>query len=246
MVSESLANLSIGTIVAIALALTTFRLMVYRSKRPVARSAAEISESLLFAGIFIFLLVRPFCAQAYYIPTESMEPNLHGHDAGVSSTGETYGNTSHDHLFVNKMIYRWSEPQRGDIVVFRAPKAADFEGNFQRENTLIKRIVGIPGDLIQVREGRVWRNGVFVDEPVCNSDAHNPPCIKEPMSQEFSSNGSYAVAEPLKLAPGEYFMMGDNRNHSNDSRFWGPVTRDRIVGKAAVRFWPLGRMGLIR
>jgi signal peptidase I len=246
MVSESLANLSIGIVVLAALVLTAFRVILVGSKRPAARGAAEMVESLVIAGIFVFMIIRPFCAQAYYIPSESMEPTLHGHEAGPSPTGETYTDAVHDHLFVNKMVYRFHEPERGDIVVFRAPKAADLEGGFQNENTLIKRVVGIPGDTILVRGGQLWRNGKPVQEPACNAAVSNAPCIREPMSAFQSSGAQFGVDQPLKLGPGEYFVMGDNRNHSSDSRYWGVLTRDRIIGKGAVRFWPLGRVGLIR
>jgi signal peptidase I len=198
------------------------------------------------AGIVVFLLIRPFCAQAFYIPSESMEPTLNGHDEGLSKTGLTYPDTAHDHLFVNKMIYRLHEPERGDIVVFRAPKAADFEGGFQHENNLIKRVVGIPGDTVYIQDGKLWLNGKVAAESVCNANASNEPCIREPISLLTSPEAKFAVNEPLKLGTGEYFVMGDNRNYSADSRFWGVLTRDRIIGKAAVRFWPLSRVGLIR
>jgi signal peptidase I len=246
MVSESFANTSVGVIVLVALALTALRVAFIKSKSGVGRSVAELSESVVLAGIFIFLLVRPFCAQAYYIPSESMEPVLGGHDAGQSQTGEIYHDTIHDHLFVDKLTYRFREPRRGEIVVFRAPKAADVEGGYTRENTLIKRIVGVPGDVVQIKTGQVWIDGRPMSTPICNARASNAPCVKERMADYASDGAPFAVDAPLKLGPGEYFMMGDNRNHSRDSRFWGPLTRDRIVGKAAVRFWPLNRLGLIQ
>lgn len=244
--TEWLANVNIGLIVLAAFALTMLRMMLVTTKRPLAKWAAEMIESAVVAGIVVFLLIRPFCAQAFYIPTESMEPGLHGHDAGLSNTNVTYNDTIHDHLFVNKMVYRLRDPLRGEIVVFRAPKAADFEGGFQHENILIKRVVGIPGDTVWVQGGIVWLNGKPLNEPICNAGATNEPCIRELMSVATSPDAHFAVDAPLRLKPGEYFVMGDNRNYSADSRFWGVLTRDRIIGKAAVKFWPLPSVGLIR
>jgi signal peptidase I len=185
MVTESLANLSIGVIVTVALALTAIRMALARSRQPTARWMAEMSESVVFAAVFVFMLIRPFCAQAFYIPSESMEPTLYGHEAGLSATGENYPSSVHDHLFVNKMVYRFREPSRGDIVVFRAPKAADFQGGFKTENTLIKRVVGIPGDVMQIKNGTLWRNGRPVPEPTCDSTGSNAPLY--PRADEYGS-----------------------------------------------------------
>jgi signal peptidase I len=245
MASEPLANLSIGAVVVAALLLTSLRALLVNSRKPAAKWLAEMMESAVVAGIVVFLLVRPFCAQAFFIPSESMEPTLGGHDKGTSTTGITYPDAIHDHLFVNKLVYRFHEPERGDIIVFRAPKAADFDSGFQHENNLIKRVVGVPGDTVYVHGGSVWINRRLMNEPVCNESATNEPCIREPMSSVPSSDAVFGVSAPLKLGRGEYFVMGDNRNYSADSRFWGVVTRDRIIGKAAVRFWPLSRVGII-
>ncbi|HEV2471786.1 MAG TPA: S26 family signal peptidase, partial [Chthonomonadales bacterium] len=137
--SELLANLSIGTVVAIALCFTLARLALLYIKAParaggpsepapIARGLAEIFESLIIAGVLVFLIIRPFFVQAFYIPSESMENTLLGHDAGTNIlTGVTHNHTVHDHIFVNKLVYRYSEPQRGSIIVFRAPKSADGE-----------------------------------------------------------------------------------------------------------------------
>lgn len=249
--SEILANLSIGTVVMIALALTALRLLLlYANKtspRPGAppetpgwaRGLAEILESLVIAGILVFLIIRPFFVQAFYIPSESMENTLMGHEAGTNpATGETHTDTVHDHIFVNKLVYRYSEPQHGDIIVFRAPKAADMEaersGRPPVENVLIKRLIGLPGDTIEVKDGAVYRNGQRLDEPY----------IKEPMNAP-SENAKFAVHEPLKLGPGQLFVMGDNRNDSNDSRYWGTLDRSRVIGKAQTIFWPLNRIRML-
>jgi len=245
--TEWLANLSIGAIVAALLVLTIVRFALAGKESSAARSVAEIAESLLVAGTLVFLIIRPFFVQAFYIPSESMEPTLMGHIAGPKRSGGVYTDTVKDQIMANKLIYRFGEPKRGDIIVFRASKAADMENGHTQENNLIKRIVGIPGDVIQVKDGTVWRNNAPVNEPVCNSDTPtNEPCICEPMYQDQPDSAKFATREPLKLGPDEYFMMGDNRNNSSDSRFWGTLTRDRIIGKAQFRFWPLNRIGVLR
>src|SRR5438270_720239 len=136
-VGEIFASLSVGMITLIALALTMLRLLLLSLKaprpgrvddvHPMARGLAEILESLIIAGILVFLIIRPFFVQAFFIPSESMEPTLLGHDAGSKqgSNTTTHDDTVHDHIFVNKLIYRYSEPKRGDIIVFRAPARAD-------------------------------------------------------------------------------------------------------------------------
>ena len=234
---EILANLSIGYILLAAFVLTAIRLVLVPSRAPVARSVAELAESLILAGVLVFLVIRPFLLQAFFIPTESMEPTLEGHDVGFNPrTAATYPDTVHDHIFVNKLIYRLRNPARGEISVFKAPKEADAEGGHQHENILIKRVIGIPSDRILIQDGKVRRNGQWLNEPY----------IREPMQTIQSPDAQYGVGEELTLKPGQYFVMGDNRNYSNDSRFWGVVTRDRIIGKATFIFWPLSRIRLIR
>jgi signal peptidase I len=249
---ELLANLSVAHIVLAALVLTVIRLALIPVRAPAARSVAEMIESLLVAGVLVFMIVRPFFMQAFYIPSESMEPTLMGHEAGFNHrTGESPPTAIKDKLFVNKFVYFIGEPKREDIVVFRAPKEADFETEHTHENVLIKRLIGIPGDTIEVKKDdagvmRVFRNGKAVNEPVCNKDASNEPCIKEPMADPQSDQARFAVGASLKLGPDELFVMGDNRNFSNDSRFWGVLKRNRVIGKASFIFWPPSRIRIVR
>lgn len=244
---ELLANLSIGYIVLAAFILTAIRLILAPNRGAFARSVSELTESLILAGVLVFLIIRPFFMQAFFIPTESMEPTLQGHETGFNArTGQDYPSTVHDHIFVNKLIYRLRDPRRGEIVVFRAPKEADIEGGKKNENVLIKRIVGVPGDTVQVKDGKVWRDAKMVAEPVCDARTTNEPCIKEKMQPYQNGDAPFAVDSPLKLGPNEYFVMGDNRNASWDSRFWGVVTRDRVIGEASFIFWPVNRLRLVR
>lgn len=115
-------------------------------------------------------------------------------------------------------IYVFGEPQRGDIVVFRYPKdpSRDF----------IKRVIALPGDTVEIRQGKVYVNGQYVDEAYINETA----------------NYSWS---PRKMELGEYFVLGDNRNNSSDSHVWGPVPRDNIIGKAWVSYWPVDSLGLL-
>jgi signal peptidase I len=261
--TEVLANLSIATVVGIACVLTVLRIVflnpakLFAVGRPVdvgatSRGFAEILESLIIAGVLVFLVIRPFFLQAFFIPSQSMEPTLLGHDAGPGPGGETYNDTVHDHIFVNKLVYRYSKPQPGDVIVFRAPAHADIEHRdnpqAQIENILIKRLIAVPGDKIAVREDGVYRNGKKLNEPVFKSgDAQSATYfIKEKMSLSRTAMADYAQNEELTLEPNQYFVMGDNRNNSNDSRFWGPLDGDRIIGKAMFIFLPLNRIGGIR
>lgn len=215
------------------------------------RGLAEILESLIIAGVLVFLVIRPFFVQAFFIPSESMENTLLGHDAGAPVAGDptkTHKETVHDHIFVNKLVYRFGHPNRGDIVVFRAPKVADAEHRFsgvQVENVLIKRLIGLPGDTVEVKNGHVYRNGEQLEE---FQNPKWPYSIREKMDPNLEEHFNFATpwrGGPLKLGPHQYWVMGDNRNDSNDSRYWGPLDDWRVIGKASVIFWPLGRIRLL-
>ena len=267
-VTDVLANLSIDKVALIALVLTVIRFLLLNPMRNSSpeqaakmpgsvRAVAEVFESLIIALVLVFLIIRPFFVQAFYIPSESMEPTLLGHDVTDGSgsyRGTPHPDSVHDRLFVNKLVYRYSEPHHGDIIVFRAPKNADMESQMNGrppvENVLIKRCIGLPGDTIEVKkEGdhcTVYRNGQALVEPY----------IKEPISADQPQQAIYGVDKeagprpedgphPLKLGPNELFMMGDNRNDSNDSRYWGPLERSRVIGKAEVIFFPLNRIRVL-
>jgi signal peptidase I len=125
-----------------------------------------------------------------------------------------------DYLIANKIDYRLHPPQRGDIVILRPPtnNSTDF----------IKRIIGLPGERVLIRSGVVYINGHRLVEPYIPE-----AWVNEANWPDNNSNGRL-------LGPDEYFVMGDNRNRSQDSRFFGPISRDRIDGKAWFRLWPLG------
>jgi signal peptidase I len=245
-VQDVLANLSIGTIVVAALVLTVVRLALVPIRSALARSVAELVESLLVAGVLVFLIIRPFLLQAFFIPSESMEPTLMGHKKGYNeSTNQNYKEAINDHIFVNKLVYRYAEPKSGDIIVFRAPAVADMSakatGRNPVENVLIKRLIGTPGDTLQIKPDengvvRVFRNGTPMNERYIN----------EAMKDLGESGAPFATTEPLKLGSDELFVMGDNRNFSNDSRFWGVLKRNRVIGKAMFIFWPPKRVGIVR
>jgi len=164
----------------------------------------EALETLVWA-LALALVLRTFVIQAFWIPSGSMIPTL---DPG-------------DRVLVLKFWYHLPkvEPGRGTIVVFKYP--VDPRRDF------VKRIIGVPGDTVEIREGRVYVNGVERAEPyVKNRDSYTMP--------------------PLVIPKGKYFCMGDNRPNSQDSRFWGLVPENFIRGPVVFRYWPLARLGIPR
>lgn len=210
-VFDWLANLPFVSVLLIAVVLYALHAFVQRSPRiseDTRRWLGETVESLLFAWVVVFVILKPFFLQAFYIPSESMVPTLE----------------VRDRLLVAKVPYWVRGPQRGEILVFKAPPNADQDG-IARD--YIKRTIGLPGERLEIREGRVWINGKPLDEPY----------IQEPADHAFG---------PIIVPDGHYFMMGDNRNASADSRYWGPLEGSRVVGKAWLRFWPLDKIGLLK
>jgi signal peptidase I len=163
------------------------------------------------------LLLRSYVIQPYYIPSESMEPTLHG------CTG-----CSDDHVLVDKISYRLHDVRSGDIVVFHKPK-----GDPSPEKVLIKRVVALPGDTLQLKQGHVYVNGLLLPESYVNKK-----CGPEP-TQPLTSTTRWTIPE------GDVFVMGDNRCHSDDSRVFGPIRTSSIVGRAFAIVWPLDRIQLL-
>ena len=164
----------------------------------------EFLVILAVAFVLVFGFVRPFVLEAFRIPSESMVPTL----------------LVGDRVFVNKFIYRFTEPERGDVVVFESVNG--------REEDLIKRVVGVAGDEVEVRNGTLLVNGEAREEPYLNRGI--------PDDSFFG---------PTRLSEGEVFVMGDNRANSADSRVFGPVPLENIEGEAFAFFWPPARIGVL-
>lgn len=164
----------------------------------------EVGIAVLIAvAVFVFL---QFNIQSYTVHYTSMLPNVE----------------EHDWIMVNKASYLFGEPQRGDVIVFHTPQEV------RSDRPFIKRIIGLPGDLVEVKDGLVLIHGVPLDE---DDYTMAPP--------------NYSMEATL-IPDQHYFVLGDNRNNSNDSRYGWTVPRDNIVGKAWFTYWPPSRLGSIR
>jgi len=176
------------------------------------------------------LAIQAWLVKPYQIPSESMEPTL---DVG-------------QRVLVSRFIYHFEDPSVGDIVVFHPPVGADRGTECgkphpedqpcavptvgESDQNFIKRIVAGPGDTLSVRDGHPVVNGVEkTDEPYTN------PC---------GNGGACDLPKQITIPPDHYFMMGDNRGASDDSRYWGPVPRDWLIGKAFATYWPPDRVGI--
>ncbi len=184
---------------------------------------------LILIAFVLALLMKTFLVQAFFIPSSSMEPTL----------------TVDDRVLVNKLTTNLREPQRGEVVVFgETSPSEDDRGVVERvtesltsglglaappEKDFIKRIIGLPGETLEMRDGVIYIDG-------------------EPLPEAPAGDGGYLTARhfsdfgPVEIGPDEYFMMGDNRPSSSDSRTFGAIPADRILGRAFVVIWPPGRV----
>jgi signal peptidase I len=159
----------------------------------------------------IMLLFRFFVAEPYIVSGQSMLPNFH----------------NNEYLIVNKVGYRFDEPQRGDAIVFKYPK--------DTSQYFIKRIIGLPGEKVRLAEGRVI---------IYNTEHPQGQVLDEPYLP--NPNITFGRSDTVTLGSEEYFVLGDNRQASSDSRVWGILPKHDIVGKAWLRVFPLNEFGVIR
>ena len=171
-----------------------------------------IIETIKVLGTALILAmgIRTFVAEARYIPSSSMEKTL----------------LINDRLIIEKIAYHFEQPQRGDVIVFSTNDISKLSEERFKNEAFIKRVIGLSGDTVSVREGIVYVNQKPLQEKY----------IAEKPNQDFG---------PVTVPPNHYFVMGDNRNNSYDSRFWGFVPKRDIIGRAIFRFWPLDRLGTI-
>jgi signal peptidase I len=180
-------------------------------------TAREYFESIVVA-VILALFIRTFGVQAFKIPTGSMEPNL----------------LVGDHLLVNKFVFApvasdiersilaMRPIRRGDVVVFKYPE--------EPERDFIKRVVGLPGDTVELRNRQVFINGTAIHEPY----AHYLFPISDGESESYDVRARYG---PVTVPDRHYFMMGDNRDNSQDSRYWGFLPADYVKGRALMIYW---------
>ena len=205
-----------------------------KPKKSLAGSALEL-VAIVATALGLALLIQAFVVKPYRIPSGSMLPTLH----------------INQRVLVNRIGTHFGAPGIGDIIVFNAPKVtdrcldptegiSDVPGTVARpcgiaqtqESTtaFIKRVVGLPGDRISIRGGHVYRNGVQ------ERDSYINPC---------TVGGACDFPGTITIPRDEYFMMGDNRGDSDDSRYWGPIRKSWIIGKAFLTYWPPDRIGFL-
>ena len=186
--------------------------------KPAKSAFREYAESIIVA-VLLALVVRAFFVQAFKIPTGSMHPTF----------------VEGDRVLVNKVVYgirfpfvrrhlpAIHPPRRGEIVVFHSPT--------DKHKDFIKRLVAVGGDEVEIRDLRLWVNG----RPLTD-----PPFFRQ---QVYYNRGNYGEqGKPVRIPPGHYFFLGDNSNSSQDSRYWGFLPENQVIGQAFLIYWPLKRI----
>ena len=167
------------------------------------------------------LAIKAWVVNPYRIPSSSMEPTLH---CAHSSPADGCEARFSDRVLANRFVYHFTDPERGEIVVFETPPEAE-EICPGPGGVFVKRLIGLPGDELEGRDGAVSLNGGLLSEP-------------------YVAGGDTGRAfEPIIVPEGQYFMMGDNRSSSCDSRDWGPVPRENLIGPVFALYWPPQRIG---
>ncbi len=174
----------------------------------------DIVETVVVAAA-IFVVVYLFLLQPHQVKGASMEPSFHD--------GE--------YILTDKISYRFSEPRRGDVVIFKAPTNPNVD--------FIKRIVALPGEKLEIKNNKII---IFNDENPKGLTLSEPYQVMEPIA-----GGSYLREGKIVEVPADnYLVFGDNRTHSFDSREWGPLPRKSIIGKSWLRYWPLSKISIIK
>ena len=190
-----------------------------QTRAPRSRLLVEYAV-ILAVALGVAFLAQAFIVKPYRIPSPSMVPTL---DPG-------------DRVLVARFLYHLTSPARGDIVVFKYP--------LDTRIVFIKRLIGLPGDTLSLRDGRVYVNGVLRDEPyVLKVNGRTAPTNPAPAVAGSTMADPWSLNRPYTVPPGHYFMMGDNRLDSDDSRVWGPAPARDLIGKAFFVYWPLSRIG---
>jgi len=171
----------------------------------------QIRENFVILAIALglSLLIRTFIAEPRFIPSDSMFPTL---EIG-------------DRLVIEKVSYYLDSPQFGDIIVFNPPSQLQ-EIGYAADQAFIKRIIGKPGEIVEVKNGRV-----YIDN--------------QPQFERYIAEEPHYQLPAVKVPENSYFVMGDNRNDSNDSHVWGFLPKENIIGRAVFRFWPIERFGRV-
>jgi signal peptidase I len=181
--------------------------------------ARTVLDYLLTAvvAVILALAIQAFVVKPYLIPSVSM--------ANTLLPGQR--------VLVDRVVYHYRGVHRGDVIVFRWP-------GHETETPLIKRVVGLPGDRLSLRDGRLYVNGRRLVEGY----VRQVQGTREKTLPAFPSDtpGGWALTTPYTVPPGHFFVMGDNRTESNDSRYWGTVPRENIIGRAFFVYWPLDRL----
>jgi signal peptidase I len=181
---------------------------------------------LTIAGaVVIVLALKMWVVNPYRIPSSSMEPTLHCAKPGLGCEAPGGFFDGSDRVLANRFIYRFRNPKRGEIIVFKTPPQAQVRCG--AGGTFVKRLIGLPGEVVSERDGYVYINGAQLQEPYIKADRrdHEPPRTW------------------TRIPKGYYFFMGDNRGASCDSRVWGPVPRTNLIGEVFFVYWPPTRIG---
>ena len=181
----------------------------------------NIVEWVVIAGgaLLVAFIIKTFLLQAFYIPSLSMAPTL----------------KVNDRVLVNKLSYDLHDVNRGDLVVFENPGD---EGTTTKD--LIKRVIGLPGETVEARDGRILINGQVLDEPYLERDIETRGAICNTETKPGCQG-----PDKIVVPEDQYFVMGDNRANSRDSRIFGAIPESLIIGRAVVRGWPVTALGLL-